>query len=191
MWDEVVGIISKAVYWLLVPAALLRFYMQWTRVPFRNPVGQFICVLTDWLVLPLRRLVSGRFQLDWPSFIAAAVFELGLALAFDLLTGRIGSYTNSTGLGRWLLLGGFGLATTALTLMLWLTITCAVMSWFRLDSPVTGAVDAICAPWLKPIRRRMPLAGGFDLSPLLLLLLLQIGLVILSRLQFYAMAALR
>lgn len=191
MWNDVAGILVKAAYWLLVPAALLRFYMQWLRVPFRNPVGQFICAMTDWIVLPLRRVIKGRLGLDWASLIAALILELALALLFDALTGRLGNYASTHGASRWLLLGLFGLSTTGLTMMLWLTIACALMSWFRLDSAAVDALDAITAPWLKPIRRRLPLAGGFDLSPLVLLVLLQIALVLLARLQFYALLTLR
>jgi YggT family protein len=191
MWDDIIGIVTKAAYWLLVPAALLRFYMQWVRVSFRNPIGQFICVLTDWIVLPLRRLIKGQYGLDWASLLAAVLLELGLALLFDALTGRISAYASAGGAGRWMVLAWFGLTTTMLTIMLWLTMACAILSWFRLDSPATDALDAISAPWLKPIRRRIPMAGGFDLSPLVLLVLLQIALAVLSRLQFYALLALR
>ena len=191
MWDDIIGIVVKTAYWLLVSAALLRFYMQWVRVPFRNPVGQFICVLTDWIVLPLRRLIKGQYGLDWGSLLAAVLLELGLALLFDALTGRVGTYASTGGVGRWLVLGSFGLATTVLTIMLWLTIASAILSWFRLESPATDALDAISSPWLKPIRRRIPMAGGFDLSPLVLLVLLQIALVVLGRVQFYTLLALR
>jgi YggT family protein len=191
VWDDVAGILVKAVYWLLVPAALLRFYMQWVRVPFRNPVGQFICAMTDWIALPLRRVIKGRLGLDWASIIAALTLELLLALLFALLTGRIDQYLSVHGAGRWVLLGLFGLVVTALTIMLYLTIASAIMSWFRLDSAAVDALDAITAPWLRPIRRRLPLAGGFDLSPLVLLVLLQIALALLGRLQLYAVLALR
>ena len=187
MWDEIVGIVLKTAYWLLVPCALLRFYMQWVRVSFRNPVGMFICVMTDWLVLPMRRVIKGRLGFDWSSLIAAVIFELGLALLFDALTGHLGRFAASVWIGKWILQGLFGLTMTVLMVVLWLTVVCAIMSWFRLDSPATDALDAISAPWLKPIRRRLPMVGGFDLSPLVLMVLLQVSLAVLGRLQTYAL----
>ena len=57
-------------------ACLLRMYMQYQRVPFGNPVGRFVFALTDWLVLPLRRLVPSRGRVDVASLIGAFLIEL-------------------------------------------------------------------------------------------------------------------
>jgi YggT family protein len=165
--------------------------MQWVRIPFSNPVGAFICAMTDWLVLPLRRLLKGGFGLDWASLAAAIFLELGLSALFDLATGKLLWFKSGALIAAWLLNGMFGLALTALTMMLWLTVACALLSWIRVDSPVADVFDAIAAPWLKPIRRRLPMVGGFDLSPLVLLVLLQIGLLLLTRGQGYALMLLR
>ena len=191
MVDDIFSIVFKAAYWLLVPAALLRFYMQWRRIPFRNPLGAFVCAVTDWLVLPLRRVIKGALGFDWASLAAAALLEWGLAALFDVVTARFALFNSNVALTTWLVAGGFGLLTTALTMMLGLTVLAAVLSWVRADSMLGDVLDAITAPWLRPLRRRMPMAGGFDLSPLVLIVLLQIALVILARLQVLALIALR
>ena len=36
---------------------LLRFLLQWLRAPMRNPVGEFIMALTDFVVLRARRFI--------------------------------------------------------------------------------------------------------------------------------------
>lgn len=194
MFDDILTIIVKAVYWLLVPAALLRFHMQAVRVPFRNPVGGFICAVTDWLVLPLRRVSRGAlsfFGLDWASLVAAGLLEWGLSALFALATGRLALFTSGAIATVWLVNGLFGLLTTILTLMLWLTVICAVLSWAHTGSVIAGVLDAIAAPWLRPVRRRLPMAGGFDLSPLLLIVVLQIGLLLAERMHGGVLTALR
>jgi len=191
MWHDTVSIVLKTIYWILVPAALLRLYMQWIRVPFRNPVGAFVCAVTDWLILPLRRIVKGGAGIDWSSFLAACVLELGLAALFDVLVGRLTLFSTAGTLSAWLVNGAFGLAVTVLTMMLWITIACAIFSWVRTESPVADVLDAVSAPWLKPIRRRMPMVGGFDLSPLVLLVAVQIALVAATRLQVLVIQAIR
>ena len=52
-------------------ACLLRLYMQYHRVPFGNPLGRFIFAITDWIVLPLRRIVPSFRRWDLASAIAA------------------------------------------------------------------------------------------------------------------------
>ena len=46
---------------LLTGACLLRLYMQYQQIPMSarsgNPMGKFIFAFTDWLVLPLRKVV--------------------------------------------------------------------------------------------------------------------------------------
>lgn len=191
MLDDILGIIFKAAYWLLVPAALLRFYMQWRRIPFRNPLGSFVCAITDWLVLPLRRVLKGALGFDWASLAAAMIFEWGLAALFDVVSARFALFTSSAALTVWIVSGAFGLLTTAINMMIFITIIAAVLSWMRADNPLGDVLDALAAPWLRPIRRRLPMVGGFDLSPLVLIVLLQIALVILARVQTLVLMVLR
>jgi YggT family protein len=45
----------------------------------------------------------------------------------------------------------------------------AVLSWFprsRALAPVTGLLDDVTAPVIRPIRRYIPALGGLDLSPM-------------------------
>jgi YggT family protein len=57
-----------------------------------------------------------------------------------------------------------------------------ILSWFRLspDNPVVRVTSALTEPVLAPIRKILPTAGGFDFSPMVLLL----GLQLLRRLLF-------
>ncbi|MNC91389.1 YGGT family protein [compost metagenome] len=59
----------------------------------------------------------------------------------------------------------------------------AVLSWVNPYSPVQPLFDAMTRPFLRPIRRVVPLLGSVDLSPLVLLLLLQIALIALAHLR--------
>ena len=63
-------------------ALLLRFYMQVFRVSFRNQVGAFIMQLTNWLVMPLRRVLPGVFGLDLASLLPAMLLQALVATAF-------------------------------------------------------------------------------------------------------------
>ncbi len=55
-----------------------------------------------------------------------------------------------------------------------LVVIHAVLSWFMPPyHPLRAALDRIVEPMLAPIRRFVPLAGMFDFSPLIFILLVQ------------------
>ena len=59
---------------------LLRFLMQWFRVSFANQLGKFVVQLTNWLVMPLRRVLPGVFGLDLASLLPAKLLQALVAI---------------------------------------------------------------------------------------------------------------
>jgi YggT family protein len=162
---------------LLGGACLLRLFMQVQRISFKNPVGRFVFALTDWLVLPLRRVLPAFGRWDTASLVGAYLLQLVQYGLLWLVGGR--------GAGAELvpLLAMFGLLRLMISAMTVLVIVYAIMSWVRADTPITDVVNWLAAPLLRPFRRMIPLIGGFDLSPLALLVLLQVGAIVLSSMQ--------
>ena len=64
-----------------------------------------------------------------------------------------------------------------------LVIVYAVLSWVQTQSYLSDLMERLVAPALTPIRRVIPLVGDVDLSPLALLVLLQIAAIVLGALQ--------
>jgi YggT family protein len=62
-------------------------------------------------------------------------------------------------------------------------IVYAILSWVPTSSVISGVIARLVEPLLTPIRRVLPLVGGIDLSPLALLLLLQVAAIVLGGLQ--------
>jgi YggT family protein len=160
---------------LLGGACLLRLYMQHQRVPFGNPVGRFVFALTNWIVLPLRKVLPGYKRWDFASLIAAYLFELA---QFGILALMLGH-----GAAMVPVLALFGLIRLVISGAVGLTIVYAILSWVRADSPMTDVIDRLAAPLLRPFRRIIPLVGGFDLSPLALLVVLQVLAIIVANVQ--------
>lgn len=158
---------------LLGGACLLRLYMQHQRVPFGNPVGRFVFALTDWVVLPLRKVLPAVRRWDTASLVAAYLIELA---QFTLLWAMIGG----GGFEHVFVLAVLGLLRLAISTATALVIVYAVLSWVQNDSPLSDIIDRLCAPLLRPIRRVVPLVGGIDLSPLVLLVLLQVLSMLLA-----------
>lgn len=177
MLYQIVSFVLDVVAGLLCGACLLRIYMQWQRIPFGNPVGQFVFALSDWMVLPLRRVLPAVGRWDGASLLAAALVELAQYVLLWLVLGAGAGWQWLPGLAL------FGLVRVAITGMIGLLIVYAVMSWVQAQSPMSDVIARLCAPLLRPVRRVLPLMGGLDLSPLVLLVLLQVALMVLAHLQ--------
>ena len=68
----------------------------------------------------------------------------------------------------------FLVATVAQVLILAIIVR-ALLSWFpgwRALTPVTALLDEVTNPILSPLRRRLPVLGGLDLSPMVAVLLI-------------------
>ena len=79
----------------------------------------------------------------------------------------------------------FAVVRLVLSALVALVIVYAVLSWVRADSPIVDVIDRLCAPLLRPFRKVIPLVGGIDLSPLALLVLIQIAILVLWGLAGY------
>jgi YggT family protein len=160
---------------LLGALLLLRFWMQATRVRPPQQIGQFTFTMTDWLVLPLRRLVPGMGGYDWASLIGAFLVVL-LASSLLLVAGASAEMVLVHALYRflnWILYGFMALL-----------IIDAIFSWVNPHAPLAPFVHALNTPILRPIRRVVPPIGGIDLSVLVALVLIQIIQFVLRQL-FY------
>lgn len=160
---------------IITGACLLRLYMQRLRIPFGNPVGQAVFALSDWLVLPLRKLVPAMGSWDGACIVAALLAQLVQYLVLVLLAGH--------GFELLPALVLFSTLRVALLGLIGLVILHAVLSWVPNHSPIAGVVARLAEPLLAPLRRILPSLGGLDFSPLVALVILQVFLIVLSNLQ--------
>jgi YggT family protein len=174
---EIISFLLDVAVGLLGGACLLRLYMQYQRISFKNPIGHFVFAVTDWLVLPLRRVLPSVGRWDTASLVAAFLLELAKYVLLWLLAGR------TTGFGVLPLLAVFALLRLVISALTILVIAYAILSWVRADSPIADVIGRLCSPLLRPWRRLIPLVGGIDLSPLAFLVALQVGAIVLGSLQ--------
>ncbi len=175
-----------SVFFVLVCGALLRAWLNGCRISLSEQPGPFVMAVTNWLVMPLRRTMPVAWQRsrwDVASLVAAAVLaclHAGLLLS---LWGKLGG--QGTMGAAWLLPTWGGLALQVLLRagiqgLLVLVLLHAVLSWVNPHAPVQQWVGRLLSPLVRPIQRVIPLVGGIDLSPLVLLMLLQVGLMLVG-----------
>ena len=177
MIEQILSFLLEVAAGLISGACLLRLYMQVQRVPFSNPVGALVFALTDWLVMPLRRVIPPTGRWDVSSLAAAVLLQLAQYVLLILLLGAGAAWAWLP----WMAL--FGLARVVVSGLMGLLIVYAVMSWVQARSPLSAVIARLCEPVLRPFRRVIPLMGGIDLSPLVVLVLLQVAMIVLGNLQ--------
>jgi len=77
----------------------------------------------------------------------------------------------------------FGLAAVRLIsltvyMIIGLTVLRAVLSWVNQNTPLMPVVYELTEPFLRPLRRIVPMVGQVDLTPLVLFILCQLVLMV-------------
>jgi len=162
---------------LAVFAFLLRFLLPMVRADFRNPLSQAVLSLTNWLVLPLRRILPPMGRVDTASLVALVAMQmLATFLLFRLRAGALIPFVP-------LVIAGLtSLAISTIRLFQVLIFVYALLSFIAPGtySPVVGLLSSLCEPLLRPLRRVLPVIGGLDFSPLVALIGLQALLILIT-----------
>lgn len=186
MLIRILAFLLETLFFVLIGAGLLRAWMNYLRINMRAQPGIFVMAVSDWIVKPLRRVLPtavAQSRVDWASVLAAFVLALLYVLLSVLLLGMLsgGIQDFSPTLLPALLLGALKmLLRVALQVAFIAVLAFAIISWVQPGSPMYGQLGRLTEPLLAPLRRLIPQIGGIDLSALVLLLLLQIGLMVLG-----------
>jgi YggT family protein len=165
--------IINALTSLYLLVLLLRFWLPWLRADFRNPLAQGILKLTSPVVIPLRRVVPSFGRLDTATIVVAFVVQYIAILLILLIMGAAPIITiiATTAFVKLILL--------SLNLFMFAIFVRIILSWISpgQHNPATAIIGTLTEPLLRPVRRIIPAMGGFDISPIFVI----IGIGALSR----------
>jgi YggT family protein len=177
MFGEIARFLLNTIFTLFGAALILRAWLQVVRLPPFNPVSNAIFQATNWLVLPLRRVLPNAKRVDVASIVAALLAAIVFVVAMVAIAGfdplqfaPVIALVSLLTLIKW-----------ALNLVIWLTILLALLSWLNPNSPAMPILYQLTAPFLNPLRRVIPNLGGIDLSPILLFVIVQVLLMVVTR----------
>lgn len=176
MLIEILTFVTEVAVILVGGACLVRVAMRWWRMPLANPVGRFVQAVSDWIVVPLARVLPAGARLDMASLLAAWLLK---ALQYAVLMAALGSQ-------RWgvlPVLALLGVAKLAVSVATAIIVIAAVLSWTRNRTLLADVLMRLTEPLLAPLRRMLPLAGGIDLSPLAAIVALQVLGIVIGSLQ--------
>jgi YggT family protein len=165
-----VEFIITTLFQLYITVVMLRFLLQWVRADFYNPVSQFLVKVTNPALKPLRRLIPGWGGLDIAAVILMIALQVVSLLLVLLLRGQ------GVPVGTLVLWSLAELVSLAFNVFIFAIIIQVILSWVNPGhyNPVSNLLYSLTEPLLRPARRMLPPISGIDLSPLLVLLALQV-----------------
>lgn len=160
---DAIRYIVDTLLWLLTLAFLLRLLFQWVRANFRDPMADAIVRLTNWLILPLRRVLPPIGKIDTATVVAVLAVASLRTFAVLALAGE--------GVGDVLLflrITLVDLAEMVLKIYLFAMLLYALTSFVSPGGYAPGVrlLGQLCEPILKPVRKIIPPIGQIDFSVL-------------------------
>ena len=148
---------------LITLAFVLRLLFQWVRADFRDPMADAIVRVTNWLIMPLRRVLPPIGKIDTATVVAVlAIASIRTFLSLILAgqsAGDLGLFLRVTIVD----LAGLVLRIYLFAMLLyWLTSFIAPSGY----APGVRLLSQLCEPILKPVRRIIPPIGQIDFSVL-------------------------
>lgn len=189
MLIRIISFLLESLFFVLIAAALLRAWMNGLRINMRTQPGLFAMAVTDWLVKPIRRVMPAALaqsRVDWASVLAAFILAMVYGLVWTaVMTVMSGPIHQLSELAPLALLGVVVFALKMLIRVVlqglfFMVLAFAVLSWLQPGSPTYHQLGRLVEPLITPLRRVLPSLGGVDLSALVLMLMLQIGLMLLG-----------
>src|SRR5215468_3348462 len=150
MFGDIARFLLNTIFTLFGAALLLRAWLQFIRMQPYNPVSSAVMQATNWLVLPLRKIIPGTRGIDWASLVATLITSIVYVVLMVAIVG----------------VDPLGLMPSLLIV--------ALLSWLNPRSPAMPILYQLTAPFLDPLRKIMPRLGGIDLSPILLFVIVQV-----------------
>jgi len=148
---------------------MLRMMLQVVRADFYNPISQLVWQVTQPIVLPLQRVFPKWRQYD----TAAAVVLVTIAVVYVFVATAVLGYSVSVAGAIWYAV--LKLIVLLLNLYTFALVIQAILSWVGpgVNNPAGSILWSINEPLLRPVRRVIPPFSGLDLSPLVVIVVLQ------------------
>jgi YggT family protein len=158
---EAIRFIVDMLLWLLTLAFVLRFLFQLVRADFRDPMADAIVRVTNWLIMPLRRVLPPIGKIDTATVLAVLLAASAHTAAMLLLAG-IG-FGNPLVFAR---VTGIDLIEMVLKIYLFAFLLYWVATFVAQGTYAPGVrlLAQLCEPVLKRVRRVIPPIGQIDFS---------------------------
>lgn len=167
----------QTVFQFYLVILILYTLLRASRAHYINPVVQFLIRFSEPLIKPLRRIIPETGKIDWAACLLIFLVQFLEVILLMLLSNFS---ANIIGLLAYTVVA---ILKLIVNIYFFAIIVFALLSWLQSagNNPMSHVLFYLTEPLLKLVRDRMPTISGIDLSPLIVLLLLQLmNIVILN-----------
>jgi YggT family protein len=164
---DAIRYIVDTLLWLLTLAFVLRLLFQLVRADFRDPIADAIVRVTNWLVMPLRRLMPPIGKVDTATVVAVLLAAALRTFVIMAMAGAISMAGAGVGdLIVFLRIMLLNLADMVLRIYLFAMLLYWLTSFLSPGgfAPGLRLLAQLCEPILKRVRRIIPPIGQIDFS---------------------------
>ena len=183
MSSQILIFLLETVLGLFSLACLLRFYLQLFRIYYDNPLSKFLIAVTNFIVIPTRRIIPSWKGLDLATFILAWIGQFMIMVGTSFIQGYELQAVSGNTVIAFGLLSLLEIIRLTLYIVMVMVSLQAILSWVNPYSPIAPILGGFTRPILGFFRRFIPPIANVDLSPLFALVAVQLMLMILTGLQ--------
>lgn len=157
-------------------AIMLRLVLQLVRADYYNPISQFLLKVTQPVLRPLRRYIPSVGRIDLASIVLMLVLQTVKVVLVAVFEG-----VALPAFGAVFVLAAIQVLELLFDLYVGVILGSALLSWVSThsNSPAVSLVFSLSEPVLDPARRFLPVIGGMDLSPIAVLMALELARMLL------------
>ena len=152
---------------------IVRVILGYVRSDYFNPITQFVVRMTDFIVKPLRRIIPNFHGVELSSVLLIILLELIKFLLISALTFGLPN------IGGLIILAFGDMLAMFIRVFIYAIILQAIISWVQPQSPINYTLYQFTSPIMRPFQRLIPPIGGFDISPIPAIIVLQLLIIIL------------
>lgn len=170
-----------------IGVCLLRVLLQLVRADYYNQISQAIVLATRAPIQLMRPLLPSLGRVD----LAAIIWCLLVGILGNQLSTQVAGFGFLDPLTS-LIWAVLGLLNLFLNLIFWGLIATIIISWLvafggmRMSHPAVNLLEQIIRPFMAPFQRLLPPIGGLDLSPILLILAIQVLQQLMTQMAYSA-----
>lgn len=159
----------RTLFELVIFVVMVRYFLQLFHANFFNPITQSLVKLTNPVLNPLRNVLPKSRRHDFASLLVTLALIVSMVWVLGLMS--VGHVSVAALVFNSL----YFIFLLVTDLFFWTILMRAIASWIGNGrSPGVALLEDLTDPILRPVQKILPPLGGIDLSPLAVLIAIQV-----------------